>query len=111
MLVMHCIADSAAYNSCRQRFLHSLSLCMHCKSLGLLLVDLTVKTTDLCMLLEGTAQTKSSAPDPLDTERFASASDYSKGENITPAKAQLQTIIGREKQRVGLDVLQPMSSC
>ncbi|DBA86104.1 TPA: hypothetical protein ACH3X1_005623 [Trebouxia sp. C0004] len=51
-------------------------------------------------LLRGTAQVKSSAPDPLDTERFASASDYSKGENITPAKAQLQTIIGREKQRV-----------
>ena len=50
---------------------------MHCKSFGLLLVDLTVKTTDLCMLHEGTAQTKSSAPDPLDTERFASASDYS----------------------------------
>ncbi|KAL0031182.1 hypothetical protein WJX77_008504 [Trebouxia sp. C0004] len=49
---------------------------------------------------QGTAQVKSSAPDPLDTERFASASDYSKGENITPAKAQLQTIIGREKQRV-----------
>ena len=46
-------------------------------SFGLLLVDLTVKTTDLCMLHEGTAQTKSSAPDPLDTERFASASDYS----------------------------------
>ena len=53
------------------------------------------------MLLEGTAQIKSSDPDPLDTERFASASDYSKGENITPAKAQLQTIVGREKQRVG----------
>ena len=75
MLVMHCIADSAAYNSCRQRFLHSLSFCMHCKLFGLLLVDLMVKTTNTCMLLEGTAQTKSS-PDPLDTERFASASDY-----------------------------------
>ncbi|KAL0035916.1 hypothetical protein WJX77_007853 [Trebouxia sp. C0004] len=37
----------------------------------------------------GTDQIKSSDPDPLDTERFASASDYSKGENITPAKAQL----------------------
>lgn len=84
---------------------------MHCKSFGLLLVDFTVKTTDLCMLLEGTGQSRSSDPDPLDTERFASASDYSKGENITPAKAQLQTIIGREKQRVWLDVLQHMSSC
>ena len=63
------------------------------------------------MLVEGTAQTKSFDLDPLDTERFASASDYSKGENIAPAKAQLQTIIGREKQRVGLDVLQHMSSC
>ncbi|KAL0023364.1 hypothetical protein WJX77_011404 [Trebouxia sp. C0004] len=49
---------------------------------------------------KGTAQIKSPDPDPLDTERFASASDYSKGENITPAKAQLQTIVGREKQRV-----------
>jgi len=28
------------------------------------------------MLHEGTAQIKSSAPDPLDTERFASALDY-----------------------------------
>ncbi|KAL0036505.1 hypothetical protein WJX77_010488 [Trebouxia sp. C0004] len=50
--------------------------------------------------LGGTAQTKTFDLDPLDTERFASASDYSKGENIAPAKAQLQTIIGREKQRV-----------
>ncbi|KAA6428922.1 MAG: hypothetical protein FRX49_01032 [Trebouxia sp. A1-2] len=48
----------------------------------------------------GTAQTKSFDPDPLDTDHFATASDYSNGENITPAKAQLQTIIGREKQRV-----------
>ena len=45
---------------------------MHCKSFGLLLVELTIKTVDLCMLLEGTAQTKSSDLDPLDTERFAS---------------------------------------
>ena len=51
----------------------SLSRCMHCKSFGLLLVDLTVKTTHLCMLLEGTARIKSSDPDPLDSERFASA--------------------------------------
>jgi len=28
--------------------------------------------------------------DPLDTECFASTSDYSKGENITPAKACIQ---------------------
>lgn len=63
------------------------------------------------MLVEGTAQTKSFDPDPLDTDHFATASDYSNGENITPAKAQLQTIIGREKQRVGLDVLQHTSSC
>ena len=76
----------------------------------MLLVDLTVKT-DLCMLLEGTAEIKSSDLDPLDTERFASASDYSKNDNNPPAKAQLQTIIGRERQRVGLDVLQHMSSC
>ena len=76
----------------------------------MLLVDLPVKT-DLCMLLEGTAEIKSSDTDPLDTERFASASDYSKNENNPPAKAQLQTIIGRERQRVGLDVLQHMSSC
>lgn len=41
-------------------------------------------------------------PDPLDTERFASASDYSKNDNFAPAKAQLQTIIGRDKQRVRL---------
>ena len=44
-------------------------------------------------------------PDPLDTERFASASDYSKGENLTPAKAQLQTIVRRDKQRVRLNAL------
>ena len=80
-------------------------------SFGWLFVELKVKTTGLCMLLEGTAQIKSSDPDPLDTERFASASDYSKGENITPPKSQLQTIVTREKQRVGRDVLQHMSSC
>ena len=64
-------------------------------------------------MLEGTAQIKSSDPDidPLDTERFASASDYSKGDNITPAKAQLQTIIGCEKQRVGLVVLFHSKAC
>lgn len=62
------------------------------------------------MLLEGATQIKSSDPDPLDTERFASASDYSTGDNMTPAKAQLQTIIGGEKQRVRLGVLQHMSS-
>lgn len=54
---------------------------------------------------------KVSDPDPLDTERFASASDYSKGENLTPAKAQLQTIIGRDKQRVRLNALHIMMSC
>ncbi len=63
------------------------------------------------MLLEGTGQFNSSVPDPLDTERFASASDYSKGKNLVPAKAQLQTIISREKQRVRLDVLQDMAFC
>ncbi|KAL0039703.1 hypothetical protein WJX77_005632 [Trebouxia sp. C0004] len=50
--------------------------------------------------VQGTAPAKSFDQDPLETERFASASDYSKGETITPAKAQLQTIIQREKQRV-----------
>ena len=63
------------------------------------------------MLLEGTAQITSSDLDPLDTERFASASDYARNDNNPPAKAQLQTIVGREKQRVGMDVLQQMSSC
>ena len=51
------------------------------------------------------ADIKISDPDPLDTERFASASDYSKGENLTPAKAQLQTIVRRDKQRVRLNAL------
>ena len=45
---------------------------------------------------------QSSDVDPLDTDRFASASDYSKGDNVMPAKAQLQSIIGRDKQRVGV---------
>ena len=96
------------------KILHFLSLCMHCKPLGLLLVDLTVNTVntaDLCMLLEGTAQIKSSDLDPLDTEHFASASDYSKNDNHPPAKAQLQTTVRHEKQRVGLDMLQHISSC
>ena len=85
---------------------------MHCKSFGLLLVDMTETTTDLCRLLEGTSRVTSSDPDSLHTERFALASHYSKGENITPAaEGQLQTIIGHEKQRVGLNVLQHMSSC
>ena len=66
---------------------------------GLLLVDLTVQPKSSLLI------------QILWTERFASASDYSKGENITPAKAQLQTIIRREQQRVGLDVLQHLSSC
>jgi len=57
------------------------------------------------------ADIKVSDPDPLDTERFASASDYSKGKNLTPAKAQLQTIVGREKQRVRLKALHSVSSC
>ena len=54
---------------------------------------------------------QSADPDPLDTERFASESDYSKGDNFTPAKAQLQTIIGRERQRVSLGVLHTVLLC
>ncbi len=49
-----------------------------------------------------TAVGKASDVDPLDTDQFGSASDYSKSENITPAKAQLQSIIARDKQKVGL---------
>lgn len=59
------------------------------------------------------AEIESLDPDPLDTERFASASDYSKGENFTSfaARAQLQKNIRQNKQRVRLDVLHVALSC
>ena len=69
-----------------------------------------VHAAPLVCLLAGLALCDESS-DPLDTERFASASDYFKGENRTPAKAQLQTIVRRDKQRVRLDALHTALSC
>ncbi len=80
-----------------------LAACNGVASLSCTLCNINVSTAAPALLA---AEIKSLDPDPLDTERFASASDYSKGENLTPAKSQLQTIIRREKQRVRLHALQ-----
>ena len=71
----------------------------------------TCYKTSMSLAVPALLDIKISDPDPLDTEHFASASDYSKGENLTPAKAQLQIIIGCDKQRVRLNALHIMMSC
>ena len=85
-----------------------LAACNGVASLSCTLCNINVSTAASALLA---AEIKSLDPDPLDTERFASASDYSTGNNFTPAEAQLQTIIVRNKQRVRVHELQIALPC